>query len=125
MLWNEEVAEQDERFRGVWEILGGELNANRLKKAQKLLDVIKDKDAEWHYVQAAVFFHKSWYLDCKKHLKKAVRLGPENPKYSAALNELTEMANEAKRNGTPLPGTGKWSDGCAEGWCEVLCNGCC
>ena len=45
MLWNEEVAEQDERFRGVWEILGGELNANRLKKAQKLLDVIKDKDA--------------------------------------------------------------------------------
>ena len=124
MFSNEEITEKNERFRGVWKILGEELTDERIVEAQEQLNRVKEKDAEWHYTQAAVFYYKSWYLDCRRQLREAIKLDPENAKYRSALDELTNMANEAKESGKALPRSGSWSDGCAEGCC-LCCEGIC
>lgn len=119
-----EKEERDERFSEVWECLNGDYPSQEdLERAQGILDKVKDRDAEWHYVQAAVEYYKRFYLDCRKELKKAIKLDPENGKYRAALEELTAMANEAQKAGTPLP-EGKW-DGFAETCLEGCCTSCC
>lgn len=115
--------EQDERFSEVWGLLNGEYpSAEELDQAQNLLNKMK-VDAEWHYVQAAVDYYKRFYLDCRKHLKKAIKLEPGNGKYRAALEELTAMADEAAKNGKPLPDA-KWDD-CAATCLEGCCTSCC
>ncbi len=119
-----ENGESGERFVEVWALLNGDYpDEKALDEAQKLLDGVKEKDAEWHYVQAAVDFYKRFYYDCRKRLKKAIRLDPENGKYRAALAELEETVKSAKEAGKPLP-EGKW-DGCAEGCCEACCESLC
>ena len=112
--------ERDERYRAVWECLNGDYpGAEELERAQGMLDKIKERDAEWHYVQAAVDYYRRFYLDCRKHLKKAIKLDPENAKYRASLEELTAMADEAKKAGKP------YQEGAWDGVCETCCEGCC
>ena len=126
MFAHEEITERSERCRAVWEILNGEtLEDSRLQEAQSLLDAVdpKERDAEWHYAQAAVNYHRLWYLDCKKHLRKAMKLDPGNETYKAAFRELTAMADAAKKSGNPIPGG--WSDGCGEACAECCCQGIC
>ena len=116
--------EYDERFSEVWDCLNGDYpSTEEIERAQSLLDRIKERDAEWHYVQAAVDYYKRFYLECRKHLKKAIKLDPENGKYRAALEELTAMADEAAKNGKPLPAA-KWDD-CASTCLEGCCTSCC
>lgn len=116
--------EQEARFSEVWECLNGDYpGEEELERAQKILDGMKERDAEWHYVQAAVDYYKRFYLECKKHLKKAIKLDPENGKYRAALEELIAMANEAQKAGKPYE-EGKW-DGVAETCCEGCCTSLC
>ena len=116
--------ESDERFLAVWECLNGDYpGTDALERAQSILDKMKDRDAEWHYVQAAVDYYKTFYLDCRKQLKKAIKLEPENGKYRAALDELTAMADEAQKAGKPLPDA-KWDD-CAATFLEGCCASCC
>ena len=115
---------EGERFAEVWAILNGDYpDEAQLNEAHKMLGEMKEKDAEWHYVQAAVDYYKRFYGECRKHLKKAIKLDPENGTYRAALQELEEMAKSAQAAGKPLP-DGKWDDfgeDCCMGCCTSLC----
>lgn len=116
-MFSKEELGEDERFAEIAAAFeGGEPSGLQLSRAQDVLDAIKKRDAEWHYVQGAVYYYKRWYLDCKKQLKKAVKLAPEKVKYRAALNNLADIANYMKEN--KLSSTGKFSDGCAESCCR-------
>ena len=116
--------EDDARYLSVWECLNGDYPGEaELEQAQKILDGMKERDAEWHYVQAAVNYYNRFYLDCRKELKKAIKLDPDNGKYRASLEELTAMADEVAKNGKPLPDA-KWdgvAETCLEGCCTSFC----
>lgn len=66
---------------------------NELVEAQKLLDAQSERGAEWHYIQAALFFKQGWIFESRKQLELASRLSPNEEKYSKALKSLNNVVN--------------------------------
>lgn len=56
--------------------------------AQRELDGISYRSAEWHYYQSIVFYEKNWLNDSKKQLEIALQMDADNPKYIRALDNL-------------------------------------
>lgn len=64
------------------------LKENKINEAQKALDDITDRSAEWHYLQSVVFYKKNWMNESKKQLEIALNIEPHNEKYSDAYEKL-------------------------------------
>ena len=58
------------------------------ERAQRELDKMSYRSAEWHYLQSIVFYNKNWLNDSKKQLEIALQKDPNNEKYIRALNNL-------------------------------------
>lgn len=79
------------------------LKADKLSEAQAKLDDFNERNAEWHYLQAVVFYKKNWTNDSKKQLEIAMQMDPENKKYRDAYGKLNARADfnaqQANRGG--------------------------
>ncbi len=64
------------------------LKQDRVSEAQALLDDFNERSAEWHYLQAVVFYKKNWTNDSKKQLEIAMQMDPENQKYRSAYGKM-------------------------------------
>jgi DnaJ-class molecular chaperone len=64
------------------------LKENKIAEAQARLDDFNERTAEWHYLQAAVFYKKNWTNDSKKQLEIAMQMDPSNQKYRAAYGKM-------------------------------------
>jgi hypothetical protein len=64
------------------------LKENKVSEAQTALDDCNERNAEWHYLQAVVFYKKNWTNDSKKQLEIAIQMEPNNEKYRAAYGKL-------------------------------------
>ena len=64
------------------------LNANDVATAQRLLDEFNERSAEWHYLQAVVFYKKNWVNESKKQLELAMQMDESNVKYREAYNKI-------------------------------------
>jgi DnaJ-class molecular chaperone len=64
------------------------LKADKIAEAQTKLDDFNERNAEWHYLQAVVFYKKSWTNDSKKQLEIAMQMDPDNIKYRNAYGKL-------------------------------------
>lgn len=109
--------------------------------AQHELDEFNDRNAEWHYLQAVVFFKKNWNNESKKQLEIAMQMDPDNAKYKNSYNKLEEkMRNEANKtftshsgaeNGNPyneprqMGGSGCCQWCCEMAICNMMLNCCC
>ncbi len=71
------------------------LKQNKISEAQDLLDNFNERNAEWHYLQAVVYYKKNWTNDSKKQLEIAMEMDPENVKYRAAYGKMNAK-NEYK-----------------------------
>ncbi|MDD4291222.1 MAG: hypothetical protein PHX51_03150 [Clostridia bacterium] len=70
------------------------LTENRINEAQKILDDIDDRNAEWHYLQSVLYYKKSWYVEARKQLEFALKLDPDNAKYKQQLNDLNKIISK-------------------------------
>ncbi len=77
------------------------VKSNKYDEAQKALDGISERGAEWHYYQSAIYYKKGWLMESRSQLKLAVSMDPKNDKYVNALNKLEDRLN----NRTSTPGT--------------------
>ena len=64
------------------------IRSKDIETAQKLLDDMSYRGAEWHYYQSVVFYEKNWLNDTKKQLEIALQMDPQNEKYQRALDNL-------------------------------------
>ena len=92
------------------------LRENNLSAAQSRLDDCNERNAEWHYLQAVLFYKKNWTNDSKKQLEIAMQMEPDNIKYRSAygkLNAKNEYQQQAASqtqnpytnyNGMPMDG---------------------
>ncbi len=71
-----------------FETVSALIKENKLAEAQTALDEFNERSAEWHYLQAVVFYKKNWTNDSKKQLEIAMQMDPENQKYRAAYGKL-------------------------------------
>ena len=113
--------------------------------AQRALDNISNRSAEWHYFQSIVFYEKNWLNDSKKQLEIALAMDPSNEKYSRALENLKKKidgsrpyenkdgANDVYHQTTSQGGDrtyrqrqgGDAADGCCAACQALWCADCC
>ena len=91
------------------------IRADDLVKAQEILDSFNDRPAEWHYMQAVVFYKKNWMNESKKQLEIAKEMAPDNEKYKKTYERLTgKMQSEDKKDDSRFTsgssGGGRFSD---------------
>ena len=67
--------------------------------AQAVLDDFNERSAEWHYLQAVVFYKKGWMNDSKKQLEIAMQMDPDCNKYRDAYGKLKAKAEYEQKQG--------------------------
>ena len=84
------------------------LKENKISEAQALLDEFNERSAEWHYLQAVVFYKKNWTNDSKKQLEIAMQMDPDNQKYRSAYGKMNakneyekQQAHQTQQNQNP------------------------
>ncbi len=75
------------------------LKENKVDEAQRILDDFNERNAEWHYLQAVVFYKKNWTSDSKKQLEIAMQMDPDNLKYRNAYGKMNAKNDYEKRQG--------------------------
>ena len=118
----------------------------KLNEAQSILDDFSDRNGEWHYLQAVLFYKKNWINESKKQLEIALDIDPSNVKYRTAYEKMkaqTEFSGNQQQfhsgnanyqeqqqnvNNRQMgdSGCGAFFD-CLATWCcmNMLCDGCC
>lgn len=82
------------------------LKSEKLSEAQARLDAFNERPAEWHYLQAVVYYKKNWINDSKKQLEIAMEMDPSNQKYRSAygkMNARTEQQYQQQQQQTQNP----------------------
>ncbi len=93
------------------------LKEDKLSEAQAKLDDCNERPAEWHYLQAVVFYKKNWTNDSKKQLEIAMQMDPDNVKYRSAYgkmnakNEYEKQAASQTQNPYSNPNGAPTDDG--------------
>lgn len=72
------------------------IRSKDIETAQKLLDDMSYRGAEWHYYQSVVFYEKNWLNDTKKQLEIALQMDPQNEKYQRALDNLKKKIDGSR-----------------------------
>ena len=90
----------------VYEEITRLIKEDNLGLAQTRLDDCNERNAEWHYLQAVVFYKKNWTNDSKKQLEIAMQMDPENIKYRSAygkMNAKNDYEQQSARQQTQNP----------------------
>ncbi len=88
---------QNTEGKDAYEEISELLKSNEINKAQTRLDEFNERSAEWHYLQAVVYFKKNWTNDSKKQLEIAMEMDPTNQKYRAAYGKMNARAEQQYR----------------------------
>ena len=70
------------------------LKSDQLSEAQSRLDAFNERTAEWHYLQAVVYYKKNWINESKKQLEIAIEMDPDNQKYRGAYGKMNARAEQ-------------------------------
>ncbi len=74
------------------------IKEKKIDEAQRVLDNIADRNAEWHYLQSRIYYNREWISECKKHLEMAVEADPSNEKYKRTLDKLNQIIGNKNAN---------------------------
>ena len=69
-----------DNYGGTYGMVEDLIRQGKINEAQKQLDAIEPRDAEWHYMQAVIYYKRNWHIESKKQLELAVALDPGNAK---------------------------------------------
>ena len=88
---------QNTEGQNAYEEISQLLKADKISEAQAQLDDCNERGAEWHYLQAVVFYKKNWTNDSKKQLEIAMQMDPDNTKYRAAYDKMNAKNDYQKQ----------------------------
>ena len=96
LLENKSKAEEA-TFEGVqdYSSVKAAIKNGDLSGAQKILDDITNRSADWHYWQAAIYYKKNWFDESKTQLKIALELDPNNSQYKDTYDKIEKEQNQS------------------------------
>lgn len=98
---------------------------NRIDMAERLLQDISDRDAEWYFLMGSVCYAKGWFDEANRHLSRACAMDPNNMEYREAMNRMSGAA-AARRTPYGNPYRRSTGDLNACNCCSsLLCADCC
>lgn len=137
-LTSERKEKSEDNEDGLLKEVDAAIKADDLKRAQELLDSFNVRNAEWHYLQAVVFYRKGWANESKKQLEIARQKKPGTEKYDKAYEKLNEKmtsgfsgqtGNAGGENFAAGGGAGNYDEpqmggeGCLDFCCRLaICN---
>nr|WP_279380028.1 tetratricopeptide repeat protein [Sporosalibacterium faouarense] len=99
------------------------INRGSLGQAEKLLEQISNRNAEWHFLKGVILLRKGWHDQAINYIKRAVNMDPSNAEYRALLNNLSFRSNTYREYGHSR---GYRRDPAACEICQCLiCSDCC
>ena len=103
VAYDEIMSERKERNintdgKSAYEEVADLLRQDKISEAQTLLDDFNERDAEWHYLQAVVYYKKNWTNDSKKQLELAIQMDPDNVKYRNAYGKMNAKKDYQKQS---------------------------
>lgn len=118
--------------KNAYEEIAELLKSDKLSEAQSRLDEFNERGAEWHYLQAVVFYKKNWSNESKKQLEIAMQMDPGNKKYQEAYGKLNAKNDYSRQsaqaqdpyasgNGAPVDADGEQMGGNACTQCISCC----
>lgn len=116
-----------------YEAVSALIKEGKLAEAQTALDEFNERSAEWHYLQAVVYYKKNWTNDSKKQLEIAIQMDPDNRKYRDAYGKLNakneyqqQQAQQQQQQQQQYQGpySGDYNDQQMGGGCPI-CLPCC
>lgn len=96
---NLESAEKSAAFGGDYGQVDELIRQGKYNEAQDILDSVKDRNGEWHYMQAIVFYKREWLTEAKTQLEMALKDDPNNEKYRSSLDKLKISMQNPYQNG--------------------------
>ncbi len=103
------------------------LQARRVDDAERILDQMADRNAEWHFLRGVCYQMRGWYAMARENIAMAVNMEPANMEYRSALNQMDGSGPAYQQNTTPF-GQGRGMGGGASA-CDIcscmLCSDCC
>lgn len=89
---------QSTEGESAFEEISALLKEDKIAEAQAKLDDFNERPAEWHYLQAVVFYKKNWTNDSKKQLEIAMEMDPDNVKYRNAYGKMNAKNEYEKQS---------------------------
>lgn len=107
------------------------INNGNISEAERILDGISTRSAEWHYLKGVICIKKGWYSEGYNYLQTAVSMDPGNMEYRDTLNRL----NFSNNTYTSRPYSGGYTRNYGSGgpdmctlcswlWCADTCCEC-
>ena len=95
------------------------INRGDLQRAEKLLDAVSDRGAEWNFLMGSLCYRKGWLDEASWYFQNAVNMDPTNYEYRQALSYMSSGGSAY---------AGRRSGGMASGDCDMcttlLCADC-
>ncbi len=107
---------------GVFAQVRNYINMNQLEQAERILDGMVEKPAEWFYLKGMIFLKRGWHDQGLNFVRQAANMDPRNPEYRATLSQLLGQ-NQQYRNMGNMGSVGGCSacDMCS----GLICADCC
>lgn len=74
------------------------INNGNLNEAQRILDRMRNRNANWYYLQGLVFLRRGWYDRGYSNIQRAANMDPTNYEYRNALNNLSNQSFGYRHN---------------------------
>lgn len=74
------------------------VNSGNLNEAQRILDKMRNRNANWYYLQGLVFLRRGWYDRGYSNIQKASSMDPNNFEYRNALNNMNNQTGGYRQN---------------------------
>jgi len=97
------------------------INMNRIDEADRALDAMQNRTAEWFFLKGSVFMRRGWYSQGLNFIRQAVNMEPHNPEYRAALQQFMNRGQQYRQVGDQMGG-GMSACDCCQG---LVCADCC
>ena len=99
------------------------INMYKIDEAERELDAIVTKNAEWFYLKGLVYMKRGWHTQGLNFIRQAVNLEPSNYEYRQTLNNYYNQAGRYEMSGFDI---GRMSSDSACNCCSnLLCADCC
>ncbi len=96
------------------------INMNHIDEADRALDQLQNRTAEWFYLKGIVFMRRGWHSQGLNFIRQAVNMDPRNLEYRTALNQYISQTQQYRNVGAPM-GNASACD-CCQG---LICADCC
>lgn len=99
------------------------INARDLTSAERMLNNISSKDAEWYFLSGAVAQSKGWFDQARQYYSTACNMDPNNFEYRKAYNDLVQRTTTYSG---PYRQYGNNSSNACDCCCDLIClDSCC